>query len=305
MSTLVSVLGFTPAPDSSTNSTPANPATATEQTSSHHRSAVLGASIGVPLGLVATTVLFFILRRRLKQKAYETAVKSAIFFPPDHIYSTDNYVIARIELDAFSNTISELDARPKPSELDGSANGIPGSKDCKAMMNELEDTTVKSELEGKTVVSELDATPKTLPDSKTRISPATTAYDSHFSAVLSSEHQPHADGMVATGTGLSIVSQRHQRTNQSYLLPPQEAQPGTLCATQSAASELTSDSRPAFIVNENKDSGANDGERGHADQENEHARNAQDSEQISSTHESEVAKEFGKAVDKILKGNGG
>lgn len=144
--------------------------------SSHRISTVLGAALGVPLGLAFIALLFF-LRQYLKTKALSApTAKSDIFFPPDPIYNPATKVLPRAELDAQSKVIHELDGQVAPSELESIARAAVHPRDPS------------------TPVCELDATS---PDPNNRISTMT-----HLSPVssfaLSPQHDPTATGVART-----------------------------------------------------------------------------------------------------------
>ena len=87
-------------------------------------------TIGVALGL-----LFYILRRYREQKLLSTPTT---YFPLDHIYSTDNQVIAKAELDTQPNAIAELDGRNGPIELDNTEIAGPDLRNRNVIVSELE-----------------------------------------------------------------------------------------------------------------------------------------------------------------------
>ena len=77
---------------------------------------ILGVSIGVPLGLFAMALLFWILRRHQKCKARSTpSANQDVFFPPDSPQTQP-----KAELDSQQTTYVEKYQHDVPSELDGS-----------------------------------------------------------------------------------------------------------------------------------------------------------------------------------------
>jgi hypothetical protein len=94
-------------------------------------------AVGVPLGLLAIALIFFILRRYLKHKALSTA-SAIVYFPPDPINPFATQVFLRAELDTVPNTIAELDGNSVPKELDGSESAVANPKRPVSVVSELE-----------------------------------------------------------------------------------------------------------------------------------------------------------------------
>jgi hypothetical protein len=192
-------------------------------------STVLGTAIGIPLGLVALIAVLIVLHRRRKYNA-PGGRTSEIYFPPDPIYNPATKVLPRVELDAQSKEIYELDSQVGPGELTSPTRAATHSK------------------EPPTAVYELDATPRASPEPRNRISDVTTVYEPRLSAVSSLAPPPQngriAGGVGPTSTALQAVSQQHYGPAQSRFLVPESLYrldrplSGTLPAAQAAGSEL-------------------------------------------------------------------
>ena len=173
-----------------------------ESTSQRYRPTIIGVSIAVPLGLLGLGLLFYIRRRYREDNLLHTPT---VHFPPDHIYYTDNQVIAKAELDTCPNAIAELD---EPIELDASETAI------NAMPDPRNRNSVTSELEGSAGI------PSALSN---RISAAVAANEVRWSDVSSlapSQAQDAATARPSIAETLSIVSQQQHGSGQDVFLTP-------------------------------------------------------------------------------------
>jgi hypothetical protein len=173
-----------------------------ESTTQNYRPTIIGVSIGVSLGFLALGLLFYILRRYREHNALRTPTAH---FPPDHIYYTDNQIIARAELDTAPNAIAELQANNEPIELDGSEIAIPDLRNR---------NSVASELEGSAGVPF---------DPNYRNSVSTSVDENRWSNVSSlAPSQAHRAmaGRPSVAESLSIVSQQHHGSGQDVFLTP-------------------------------------------------------------------------------------
>lgn len=234
-----------------TSTAPASVGNATSESSkTRPTTTILGTSIGVPLGLVALVAVFMILRRHRKSNAPGGRTPE-IYFPPDLIYHPATKVLPRVELDAQSKAIHELDGKVAASQPGSSTPAVVHSK------------------EPSTAVYELDATPRASPEPSNRISAVSTAYEPRLSNVSSLvppvQHHPTAAGAASTPSRLQVVTQQHYGPAHSQFLIPESLYrldrplSGTLPAVQAAESEVSWPPRPAA----SGEQGARDGENAH------------------------------------------
>ena len=172
-----------------------------------------------------------ILRRHRKSKAPGGRIPE-IYFPPDPIYHPATKVLPRVELDAQSKAIHELDGKVAASQPGSSTPAVVHSK------------------EPSTAVYELDATPRASPEPSNRISAVSTAYEPRLSNVSSLvppvQHNPTAAGAASTPSRLQVVTHQHYGPAHSQFLIPESLYrldrplSGTLPAVQAAESELSS-----------------------------------------------------------------
>lgn len=166
------------------------------------RPTIIGVSVGVPIGLVAITLLLCVLRRYLK---YRESCIATVYFPTDPIDPSATIIFPKIELDALPNAIHELDGTTAPSE--------PG-RSTSAVKDPRRPPSIFSELEGSPVIS---------PDPNDRASEATTLKENRWSDVSSlappALHRSSRARSSIVET-LSIVSQQHHGSLQDVFLTP-------------------------------------------------------------------------------------
>jgi hypothetical protein len=98
-----------------------------------HLPTVIATLISVPLGVMTIAFIVYLLYRYRKLEAQNSANANGntkVSFPPDHIYSTDNRILSKAELDMHQSAINELPAPNTASELEGSPSmtSIPSNR---------------------------------------------------------------------------------------------------------------------------------------------------------------------------------
>lgn len=195
-----------------------------------HRSAatIAGVAVGVPVGLVAIVLLFYILRRRYQHKKKVS----------DSTSTSDAEVHHKAELDAQPALVEKAKVDTKPAmigELDSGSVHVPRELDADSnMLAELPDTFAKLDSHPVAAThfpSELDAVSEHSRD----VSPITTANDTRWSVVSSlatpSDHYPAAAGVAPIGIGLQAAERdlalhkdvHRLRSPLSRMLPVDEA----------------------------------------------------------------------------------
>ena len=167
-----------------------------------HRPTIIGASVGVSIGLVAIALLLYVLRRYLKIRESCTAT---VYFPPDPIDPFATRIFPKVELDALPNVIHELDGTTAPSELENSTSAVAEPK------------------RPPSIVSELEGSPVIPPDPTNRASVATTLNEDRWSNVSSlAPPVVHRSSRARPSIAetLSIVSQQHHGSGQDVFLTP-------------------------------------------------------------------------------------
>ena len=239
-------------------------------------STILGTAIGIPLGLAALIAVLIVLRRHRRYNKSDGQTPE-IYFPPDPIYNPATKVLPKVELDAQSKEIYELDGQNVPGKLKSSTRAGAHSKDPS------------------TAVHELDATPNALPESSNRMSTITTAYEPRLPSVSSLAPPPQhcriAGGVPPTSTALQTVSQQHYGPAQSAFLVPESLYrldrplSGTLPAAQAAESELSLTPRSVADVHHGRDvEKAHEGQEAHFAHESRHVMPKEAHEEVKEIH---------------------
>lgn len=231
-----------------------------------HRSTatIAGVAVGVPAGLVAIALLFYVLRRRHQHKKKESDSTSTSDAENHHKAELDAQpaLVEKAKVDTKYDTIGELDGGNDhvPRELDADSN----------MLAELPDTF--TELDSHPVTrahfpSELDA----VSDYSRDVSPTTTANDTRWSLVSSlatpSDHYPAAAGVSPIGIGiqaadrdLALPKDVHRvRSPLSRMQPVDEATSSESFLSQGLQSNGRGELREAAAGSENTKEGIGQG----------------------------------------------
>lgn len=242
-----------------TQSTTSTQSTALTQSTTHRPvSTIAGVAVGVPVGLVAIALLFYILRRRHQHKKKESASANT---PDAAIYhkaelEAQPVPFEEAKVDTQSDTGGKLSSDNVPRELDADSN----------MLAELPDTF--TELDSRPVAhnhlpSELDA----VSDFSRDISPITTGNDTRWSLVSSlatpSDHYPAAAGVAPIGIGLQAADRNESsqkyvhraRSPLSRMLPVDEAASSETSLPHEIPSSGTSEPREAAVRGETSGEG--------------------------------------------------
>ncbi|KAM0718478.1 hypothetical protein Q7P37_005548 [Cladosporium fusiforme] len=199
VSTLISTTIITTAAAAADSPSASSTTPTSEPTKRRQLPVILGVSIGVPLGLIAGGILFYIFRRKQKHEASMTpsAPNTDVFFPPDATNLPTTY--EKAELDSHSASVAEQKQHKHniPTELEATSPSL----------NQ----------------------PSTHPPSS--VSPLTGSHDARWSAVSSLSPNPdqytsNGTGAPPTALGLQAVGQQHYGSGQHYLYRPVSAPEG-------------------------------------------------------------------------------
>lgn len=173
---------------------------------------ILGASIGVPLGLIALALVLYILRRQRKHKASMMAnPHNDVFFLPDPPAFPKRF--EKAELDSQPTSFAEKQQHHVPSELEASSpNTASHSVSPMASSNDARWSAVSS------------------------LAPPTEPY-------------PPSAGVAPMAAGLHAVSQQHYGPGQNaaskqYTYRPYRPPTGVQPAAELAGSEISSPEKP-------------------------------------------------------------